>query len=87
MARVTSEVYLWDKWTVVVDTENGVVRLESEGRVDEEWTGLEIERKTQSEWRTTHPEFGAITINVQHGCKCGGSHFKTDTRGRAMPRI
>jgi hypothetical protein len=84
MARVTSEVYLWEKWPCTIDTENGTVRLESRGRVDEWWSGLEITRHGQTEWRTTHPEFGAMTINAERGCACSGLAIKTDTRGRPV---
>lgn len=85
MARVVSEVAIWQKWPCIVDTDNGTVRLESRGRVDEEWSGLEIERHGQSEWRFVHPEFGATTINVERGCACSGLAIKTDTKGRPIP--
>ena len=84
MARVMSSEFVWERWTTVIDEDNKVVRLESPGQTDEEWTGVEIERRTQSEWAVQHPELGTITINVQRGCACTGTHIKSRTNGRPV---
>lgn len=86
MARITSEVWIWQKYPTLIDTDNGTIRLESRGQTDEEWgPGLDIEQKTQSEWRLIHPEFGEMSITIERGCACSGIAIKTDLRGRHVP--